>query len=183
MILIKIKRFFQKLPQNQNLLIVQIARNFFFQNKIWNYIEFSNTKYYFSNVQKRIAPNLFLKEEYLKEHNDMVHKKGKIEKPYKCDKTQKCINKDVAFRTQGELNQHLKRYDGRFATISWRLCRHDPKTHVCDICGKAFAMKGDLENHLRIHTGEKIFSCRIEGCNETFISSSKRLYHEKKSRH
>jgi hypothetical protein len=39
-----------------------------------------------------------------------VHIKGKIEKPFKCDKTKKCVDAGKAFRTQSELNRHLLRH-------------------------------------------------------------------------
>jgi KRAB domain-containing zinc finger protein len=165
----KDQEVFPETPSKPKLIDCPNCKKIFFSKQNLELHQIFQHKILLYKCPKKGCIKSFLREEYLKEHVDMVHKRGKIEKPYKCEKAQKCINKDVAFRTQGELNQHLK--------------RHDPKIHACDTCGKAFAMKGDLENHLRIHTGEKIYSCRIKGCNETFISSSKRLYHEKKSRH
>jgi KRAB domain-containing zinc finger protein len=114
---------------------------------------------------KKNCSKSFFRAEYLKEHINMVHKGGRVEKSYKCDKTQKCVAKGTAFKTQGELNRHLH--------------RHGPKDHTCPQCDKSFAIKSDLEGHVRIHTNEKIFACRNEGCDEAFISSSRRLWHEK----
>jgi KRAB domain-containing zinc finger protein len=104
----------------------------------------------------------FIREEYLKEHIEMMHKKSKIQKPYKCNKSKKCVNKGIAFQTQNELNQHLM--------------RHGPKKYICDQCGKAFAIKAYLSSHMRVHTGEKNYSCRI--CGRSFGSTSTRTYHE-----
>ena len=40
------------------------------------------------------------------------------------------------------------------------------KKHVCPMCGKNFARRWDLENHVRIHTGAKPYKCEI--CDRRF---------------
>ena len=37
----------------------------------------------------------------------------------------------------------------------------------CDICGKAFKVKGELNRHTRIHTGVKPFACDL--CKRTLL--------------
>jgi KRAB domain-containing zinc finger protein len=138
------KKFFSK----QNLELHQI-----FKHKILRY-----------KCTKKNCSKSFLREEYLKEHIDMVHKGGKIEKPYKCDKSQKCIKKGTAFETEAKLKKHMT--------------RHGEKTHFCDQCEMAFAIKGDLTAHLVKHKGEKTYQCRK--CDESFTSTGSRSYHERK---
>ncbi|GAB0099726.1 Zinc finger C2H2 superfamily [Sergentomyia squamirostris] len=42
------------------------------------------------------------------------------------------------------------------------------KVHSCEFCGKLFLRRDDLQSHRRIHTKEKPFVCRVEGCSERF---------------
>ncbi|KAL4942156.1 hypothetical protein BDV06DRAFT_192811 [Aspergillus oleicola] len=58
------------------------------------------------------------------------------------------------------------------------------KTHLCpfDGCTKAFNRPARLQEHLRSHNNERLFSCTHSGCDKTFLRAS-HLNHHVKSAH
>jgi uncharacterized Zn-finger protein len=42
----------------------------------------------------------------------------------------------------------------------------------CDLCGRRCKSNHAFENHRRVHTGEKPFTCLIDGCGKTFKQKS-----------
>jgi KRAB domain-containing zinc finger protein len=157
------KEIFLETPQKKpNFIDCINCEKKFYSKQILELHQIFRHKIFLYKCPRKNCTKSFFREEYLKEHIDMVHKGSKIEKLFKCDKTQKCINKGVAFKTQGGLNRHF--------------LRHGPKNHVCSECGKSFAMKDYLEAHMRSHTGEKTYPCKI--CGQSFGSTFSRTYHE-----
>ena len=65
------------------------------------------------------------------------------------------------------------------STRSTHLQRHLGATpHKCEICGKLFAIKGDLRTHHRIHLSERPFTC--ETCGKSFPRRSNYVRHLRK---
>ena len=54
---------------------------------------------------------------------------------------------------------------------------HDQRKFKCDICGKGFITRGNLAEHMNIHTGDKPFKCKF--CSICFANNSNRIMHER----
>ncbi|WAR18151.1 ZN658-like protein [Mya arenaria] len=86
------------------------------------------------------------------------HRTHTGEKPFECPVCGR------GFNHKGTMNRHI---------VQQTKC--GPYNHACVFCGKAFPSKWKLENHLRIHTGEKPFTCHI--CGKSFNVKGTRRRH------
>ncbi|KIJ56181.1 hypothetical protein M422DRAFT_239387 [Sphaerobolus stellatus SS14] len=59
------------------------------------------------------------------------------------------------------------------------LTRDPSRRCVCEVCGSRFERNIDLETHMRSHTGERPFVCRVPGCGKAFTVKSNMLRHER----
>jgi uncharacterized Zn-finger protein len=48
---------------------------------------------------------------------------------------------------------------------------------ICDICGKSFSARQALDQHKRIHSGDKPFTCTHPGCDKRFAQGSALTMH------
>ena len=114
---------------------------------------------------------------HLKTHNS--------ERLYNCDQCSK------SFKTKSNLQSHRvvhneeskyfceecgQQFKHRTSLATHiRLHSKGNKSFKCPFCPKSFNQKGNLQEHIRIHTGEKPFKCDI--CLKTFTTSSQHRLH------
>jgi uncharacterized Zn-finger protein len=80
-------------------------------------------------------------------------------RPFICDMCGK------SYKTNGHLKDH------------YEIHHLNVKKFICDICGTRFGRSSTLKAHLRTHTGERNYSCPIEGCVKTFAEKGNMMIH------
>jgi len=130
---------------------------------------------------------VYLHKQLLKRHITNVHKDCNRFVCEKCDyrcptkymlkshqvmhtgdeaRTLECRECGLKFKQKAILDVHIRRTHEKV------------KNHWCQSCGKGFYQKTKLIQHIKIHTGDREFSCKF--CDKEFIQKSNRDTHQQK---
>lgn len=83
-------------------------------------------------------------------------------RPFKCDQCSK------TYKTKGHLKDHIEIY------------HMNKRKFSCTLCESKFGRKSTLVAHMRTHTGEKKYVCKVKGCEKRFAEKGNMEVHYKR---
>jgi hypothetical protein len=94
-----------------------------------------------------------------KKATNSIRKQGQFKKPH--------VKKNISHKYQCE--KCPKSFNHSSSLLYHRIAVHDTlKKFTCETCGRAFAHKQLLNNHMYVHSDEKVFACDV--CTAKFKS-------------
>ena len=111
-------------------------------------------------------------------------------KPFLCQICNKSFNEKGNLKTHLRFHSELRPFQCPQCTKSYKTNGHlkdhieiqhkKIKKYICDICNKKFGRISTLKAHIKTHTGEKNFKCKLEGCNKYFAEKGNMEIHYKR---
>ncbi|XP_061433371.1 zinc finger protein 497-like [Lethenteron reissneri] len=99
--------------------------------------------------------------------------------PHRCEVCGRCFAQRRALQshrlahTAGAKQPDRRGACGRCAAAADAAAAAAARPHRCPVCGRAFALAGELKSHARTHTGEKPYPCSVCGRAFSWLSSLK----------
>ena len=111
-------------------------------------------------------------------------------KPFLCQICNKSFNEKGNLKTHLRFHSELRPFQCPHCTKSYKTNGHlkdhieiqhkKIKKYVCETCNKKFGRISTLKAHIKTHTGEKNFKCKLEGCNKCFAEKGNMEIHYKR---
>jgi hypothetical protein len=111
-------------------------------------------------------------------------------KPFICQICNKSFNEKGNLKTHLRFHSELRPFQCPHCTKSYKTNGHlkdhieiqhkKIKKYVCETCNKKFGRISTLKAHIKTHTGEKNFKCKLEGCNKCFAEKGNMEIHYKR---
>ena len=137
----------------------------------------------FNANKKRKNIDNYTKKQSSRRRTNILSSKSKKE-TYSCNLCGQLFTEEILFTRHKKC--HLKSEQicnvcGKFFKKMFQLQNHvrihtGDKPFICHTCGKAFNQETTLRTHLRIHTGAKPFKCDL--CEEAFVASNALVAHK-----
>uniref|UniRef100_A0A8R1DZR7 C2H2-type domain-containing protein n=1 Tax=Caenorhabditis japonica TaxID=281687 RepID=A0A8R1DZR7_CAEJA len=74
-------------------------------------------------------------------------------------------------------DREYKQFKAKYKLVNHMRVHTGERPFTCEQCNKVFARSENLKIHKRIHSGEKPFRCTHDGCTKLFANSSDRKKH------
>ncbi|KAK4189010.1 C2H2 zinc finger protein encoded by the fle1 protein [Podospora australis] len=82
-------------------------------------------------------------------------------------------------RAPGLMSNQPPAPQSMMSSFSSKVSSSTQKKHKCKVCDKRFTRPSSLQTHMYSHTGEKPYTCEVEGCGRNFSVVSNLRRHKK----
>lgn len=179
-------------PSNISLLTTSIKKQNICEICNKSFSTLGNMRNHIMTIHNNIRPFICTfpgcNKKYSIESRYQVHLRTHLgNKPFICQICNKAFNEKGNLKTHLRFHSELRPFKCPHCTKSYKTNGH-LKDHIeiqhnlikkydCQYCHKKFGRISTLKAHIRTHTGEKNYKCKMEGCNKWFAEKGNMEIH------